>query len=112
MPQPTAQLRPPTASVRDSFLAAVLEFQAEGRDERTLADQDFDAYGEEEWRSSEGFERLVAAIQAEVVKEAPRPPGRVPQTTLWWTQGEIYYGRLHIRHRLTPALLEVGGHIG
>lgn len=111
MPHATAQLRPPTAFLRDSFLASVLEFQAEGRDERTLADQDFDAYGEG-WRSLEGFERLVAAIRAEATEDAPRLPGRVPQTTLWWTQGEAYYGRLHIRHRLTPALFEVGGHIG
>jgi GNAT superfamily N-acetyltransferase len=36
----------------------------------------------------------------------------VPATTPWWMSGVDYLGRLAIRHRLTPLLLEVGGHIG
>jgi predicted acetyltransferase len=36
----------------------------------------------------------------------------VPSTTLWWDEGEAYLGRIAIRHRLTPHLREVGGHIG
>jgi predicted acetyltransferase len=36
----------------------------------------------------------------------------VPCTTLWWIDGSTYLGRIAIRHRLTPALREVGGHIG
>lgn len=106
-----AHLGPPTADVRESFVKAVSEFRAEGRDERTLADQEFDQVGEG-WETPEGFTRLVAAIRAEALTDAPRPPGRVPQTTLWWTCGNQYYGRLDIRHRLTSALLEVGSHIG
>lgn len=105
------QLVPPTADVRESFVEAVSEFRAEGRNERTLVDQEFDQVGEG-WETPEGFARLVAAIRAEALEDAPRPPGRVPQTTLWWTRGDQYYGRLDIRHRLTPELLEVGGHIG
>jgi predicted acetyltransferase len=38
--------------------------------------------------------------------------GYVPGTTLWWADGDEYLGRLTIRHRLTPSLLQVGGHIG
>jgi predicted acetyltransferase len=33
-------------------------------------------------------------------------------TTLWWVQDGRFLARLAIRHRLTPALAKVGGHIG
>ena len=36
----------------------------------------------------------------------------MPATTMWWADGDEYLGRLTIRHRLTPSLLMVGGHIG
>lgn len=92
-------------------MEAVAEFRAEGRDGRTLADQEFAQVGSD-WASPDGFARLVAAIRAEALEESPRPAGHVPQTTLWWVRGDHYYGRLSMRHRLTPGLLEVGGHIG
>lgn len=41
-----------------------------------------------------------------------RPAGFVPSTNLWWIDGRTYLGRIQIRHRLTPHLREVGGHIG
>lgn len=31
---------------------------------------------------------------------------------MWWADGEQFLGRLAIRHRLTPALETMGGHIG
>lgn len=40
------------------------------------------------------------------------PPGRVRHTFLFGWSGEHLVGRVSIRHDLTPALLEVGGHIG
>ena len=39
-------------------------------------------------------------------------PGRVPATMLFAVVGEEIVGRVHIRHELTPALLEEGGHLG
>ncbi len=45
-------------------------------------------------------------------EETPRPAGFVPSTELWWIDGETFLGRVGIRHRLTPNLLETGGHIG
>jgi predicted acetyltransferase len=36
----------------------------------------------------------------------------VPCTTLWWVDGPAHLGRIAIRHRLTPWLREVAGHIG
>ena len=106
-----AHLGPPTPDVRESFVAAAAEFQAEGRDGRTRVDQDFDAYGVD-WATPEGFARFVTAVRKEALEETARPVGRVPETRLWWTRGSEYYGRLDVRHRLTPALLDVGGHIG
>ena len=36
----------------------------------------------------------------------------VPSTAFWYVSGEYYLGTLVIRHRLTPELAEVGGHVG
>ncbi len=45
-------------------------------------------------------------------KTTPRPEGYVPATEMWWVEGETFLGQITIRHRLTPHLLEAGGHIG
>lgn len=39
-------------------------------------------------------------------------PGWVPATMLFAVVGDEIVGRVHIRHELTPGLLEEGGHIG
>jgi predicted acetyltransferase len=36
----------------------------------------------------------------------------VPSTIFWYAAGEHYLGTLVLRHELTPALAEAGGHIG
>jgi predicted acetyltransferase len=90
------------------------EFRAEGRG----SDDDQSAVGRylrertADFTNDEAFERFVAAVRAERVEETPRPPGYVPDTELWWVDGDEFIGRIGIRHRLTPTLLEVGGHIG
>lgn len=40
------------------------------------------------------------------------PAGWVPATYFWMVEGEEFLGEICIRHRLTEALLEFGGHIG
>jgi predicted acetyltransferase len=41
------------------------------------------------------------------------PHAWVPQTTYWYMAGRVHLvGSSSIRHRLTPALEDVGGHIG
>ncbi|MEE4276794.1 MAG: GNAT family N-acetyltransferase, partial [Thermoleophilia bacterium] len=102
-----------------SFLAALEEYQAEGRHlelpAAALADP-------------AEFARYVAALRAEVARPGeadryvaalagsapPTPPdgGYSPQTTLWWVRGDDYLGRLAIRHHLTEGLLREGGNIG
>jgi len=54
----------------------------------------------------------VENLVADTREGAPRPAGYVPSTHLWWVEGDEFLGRVHIRHRLTPFLREVGGHLG
>jgi predicted acetyltransferase len=104
----------PDVNVHRSFLAAMAEFQAEGR----AAEADDSMVGGEirrwsaDWHDPATFAAYTAALRADALEETPRPDDWVPCTTLWWVDGDDYLGRLAIRHRLTPHLLEEGGHIG
>jgi predicted acetyltransferase len=108
------QLLPPDDRFRESFSAAMDEFRAEGRGGPT----DFTVIGAylrerpEPGTSPAAFEAFTAAIRAQALEDTPRPAGWVPDTELWWVAEEEFLGRIGIRHRLTPMLREVGGHIG
>lgn len=106
-------LVPPTFRLRRSFAAALAEFMAEGRG--SVNDQSvigrYIREGANEL-DDESFGRFVDGIRAERLEETPRPEGYVPGTELWWVEGDEFFGRIGIRHRLTPMLLEMGGHIG
>jgi predicted acetyltransferase len=113
-PVPVAELLRPTTQVRESFVAAMAEFRAEGRgapEDRTMIGVEIRDHGST-WHTPEGFARYVTSLRAEADEDTPRPAGIVAATTLWWIDGADYLGRLAIRHRLTPRLLEGGGHIG
>ncbi|GAA2755659.1 GNAT family N-acetyltransferase [Actinopolymorpha rutila] len=104
----------PTPAVRVSFLQAMQEFLTEGRgtvEDNSMIGREFREYAAV-WSTPDGFAAYVADLRAAGREETPRPNGFVPSTTLWYVDGEEYLGRLAIRHRLTPFLLEVGGHIG
>jgi predicted acetyltransferase len=60
----------------------------------------------------EAFADFVARLRADALEESPRPEGFVPATALWIVHDGEFVGSLQIRHRLTPFLLEEGGHIG
>lgn len=103
-----------TPRVRESFLAAMREFEDEGRggvgDDSMLGE---DLRGRSpQWMTVGGFADYVRDVVAEALEDSPRRPGWVPCTTLWHVDGEEYLGRLALRHRLTPHLRERGGHIG
>ena len=108
------QLKPPDPRLRDSFAAAMDEFRAEGRG---VAD-DHSEIGhylrdrQEAWSSDEAFRAFAEEVRAKRLEETPRPVGYVPGTELWWVEDDEFLGRVGVRHRLTPALLEIGGHIG
>jgi predicted acetyltransferase len=104
----------PTTAVHASFLTAMAEFRAEGRGgaaDRTMVGQEIDTYAST-WEAPAGFSSYVSWLRDQALNEARRPAHMVPSTTLWWTDGPEYLGRLAIRHRLTRHLLDVGGHIG
>jgi predicted acetyltransferase len=64
------------------------------------------------WSSQPSFEAFTQEVVAQRLEETPRPSGFVPDTELWWVEGDEFLGRIGIRHRLTPALRELGGNIG
>lgn len=90
----------PTVALRESFLAALAEYHAEGRHHHLDINQlthDFAAY--------------ITKLAARANPNTPHTPRRVPSTTYWYTNGADDLGRLSIRHYLTPAITHVG-HIG
>ncbi|GAB3810717.1 GNAT family N-acetyltransferase [Kribbella italica] len=104
-------LTEPTVAVHRSFLAAWDELGPE--EQRWMGAHALD----EDWTRTQAedpaeFARLVGRIRSESDERTELPPGLVHQTVLWFTDGDEWLGRLSIRHELTPALLELGGHIG
>src|SRR5262245_60743207 len=89
----------PSVDYETSYLAAVREFQKEGRysdvDVRLVAD-DFAAF----------VERLL--------RRATDDPGegRVRETIFWLIDEGEFIGRVSIRHQLNARLEKLGGHIG
>lgn len=104
------QLTLPDVRFHASFLAAVKEFtDVGGMDPKSLLAQEIEEYGDSWWDPAV-FAAYVGRLLAE--RERPRREGWVPATTLWYVEGETFLGRISIRHKLTPFLLERGGHIG
>lgn len=101
----------PDVRVQASFLDAMKEFVDEGADERSLLLHEMEEYATT-WHRPDVFASYVERLNAEPLEETPRIEGWVPNTTLWYVDGDIFLGRLAIRHRLNPFLREVGGHIG
>jgi predicted acetyltransferase len=99
-----AELVVPDRRYHASFSAAVSEFLTEGLNP--------DHY-RPELQDPATFEDWLTILADEGRPDAkPRFEGWVPQTTLWWVDGDDYIGRVAIRHRLTEPLLQFGGHIG
>ena len=117
--RPAPRLATPSREAHVSFLEALAEYHAEGLHLELPAEQLSDP---------DEFARYVAAVRAGVerpgepdfylaelrgeVPPGPWPDGYVPQGVYWWLAGDQFLGRLSIRHRLTPHLLEEGGNIG
>ncbi|HEX6469799.1 MAG TPA: GNAT family N-acetyltransferase [Streptosporangiaceae bacterium] len=102
------ELIDPTARLRTSFLAAIAEFRADRDYPVPWFVEDVDAAA---LVDPAAFDAYVARLLGERTQAGVRP-GFVPMTTLWWADGERFLGRLAIRHRLTEALWDIGGHIG
>jgi predicted acetyltransferase len=104
----------PTTSLQASYLEGWAEFAAEGRG----LPEDHSALGFEAerfadtWDTALGFAAFVDFLIKSGLEETPRADDWVPQTTFWYVEGDRYLGSIRVRHRLTPFLLEEGGHIG
>jgi predicted acetyltransferase len=97
----------PDVRFHKSYVAAFHEFHAAGAQRSPFVQHEL------EWiEAPEAFAAFVAELRADPLPDTPRPEWKVPQTTLWWADGDEFVGRLAIRHRLTPALRVLGGHIG
>jgi predicted acetyltransferase len=105
----------PDGRVQTSFLTAMKEFQAEGRggadDNHSMLGREIQLWGDR-WEDPDVFAEYVAWLRADALEGSSRPPGFVPATSMWWAAGDEYLARITVRHRLTPSLLLVGGHIG
>ncbi|MDA8263741.1 MAG: GNAT family N-acetyltransferase [Actinomycetota bacterium] len=108
------ELVPPTTAVQASFLAAMNELLLEGvgtSPDDSMVAREIKEFGSA-WRTSEGFSKYVERLLADARESTLRPSYLVANTTYWWIEEDRYLGRISIRHRLTPRLLEIGGHIG
>lgn len=85
----------PTTIVRDSYL--------HGETELAFEDGLSTAWIEDAAADFAGFVDRRRAV---------RQMWEVPATELWFVDGSDYIGTVVIRHRLTPALIREGGHIG
>jgi predicted acetyltransferase len=100
----------PGVEMRASFVAAMREFQAEGRggahDNSMVGNEIRDG----RWETPDTFGEFVADLRATATDDPG--PGRVRCTTWWWCEGMTYLGRIALRHELTDKLRQLGGHIG
>ncbi|MEU8227147.1 GNAT family N-acetyltransferase [Kribbella sp. NPDC048915] len=104
----------PSVAVHRSFLAAWDELEPgfeHWMGARSIA-RDEPEWTREQAADPAEFGRLVQAIRREAEPATELAAGMVHQTVLWFVDGVEFLGRLAIRHDLTPALTEVGGHIG
>jgi predicted acetyltransferase len=90
----------PDVAWRDSFLAALAEFQAEGQ----LLNLDRE-------RIAADFPGYVAELTREA-DPAHVGPDRVPGTILWLFDGGAFVGRVSIRQALNDHVRRIGGHVG
>ena len=93
----------PDPDFKDSYLAALKEYHAEGR----YLYQDID-------KLSADFDGFVKALRAE--KGYPHQPYQdwvepVPETVVWLVKDNEYIGTVDIRHRLNWHLEKWGGHV-
>jgi len=93
----------PDPFLHESFLQALVEYHREGRH----LDLTIDALSE-----PAAFAHYLDTVRADAHAETHRNTTRVPQTNLWWADGDQYLGRISIRHQLNAGLRRIGGHIG
>jgi predicted acetyltransferase len=102
-----AELVRPDVRYHASWIVGVAEFGAQPKDGGSDLLDDVAKLVDER-----AFRAMVERLRADELEETPRAADRVPATALWMVHHDEFVGFLQIRHRLTPFLLEQGGHIG
>ena len=99
------ELVTPSVKYKNSFIQAVIEYQAINADDRK------DIYKLKVDELQKNFSLYIEKLLSES-EGKNLPHGYVPQTTYWLIDNDEFIGRVSIRHRLTEHLLKEGGHIG
>ncbi|AKT50118.1 GNAT family N-acetyltransferase [Arsenicicoccus sp. oral taxon 190] len=105
------QLVAPTTRLHRSWLASLAEWGVDEHGER-VHQHGASLRPEDDAVDAAGFAAWVQRLRREADPAAERPRGHVPATNLWVTEGSDYLGAISLRHALSPALVEVGGHVG
>jgi predicted acetyltransferase len=90
------RLEQPSVALLPAFLAMAREFAAHGEPRYEAALHDPEVY-------LQRLARLAAGVNL--------PADRVPETTFWAVCGDQVLAVSRLRHRLTPTLEQIGGHI-
>lgn len=116
MPVSELFLVKPQMRYQKSFLAALREIQAERSQNPFSATMAENALDIEHLRDQKNFASYLQKLDSEARALEIMADGRVPNTTLWLIGkqvdgGEIFLGRLNVRHFLTAKLRDSFGHI-
>jgi predicted acetyltransferase len=96
------ELVAPAVVFRESYLEAMVEFQAEN----SIIFQKLDYYA-----VAQNFDKYVEVLLSHAEGQNLQADF-VSCTHLWLVEGRKFLGQVSIRHQLTPRLLHMGGHIG
>ena len=100
MVEQTTQLLEPTEELRGAYLDFMDDYAAAGEHE---------PYGSEGAR--EDFAGFVRRLRDQA-RGVGLPEGWVPNSSYWLVRGGRILGTCGLRHRLTEALRDYGGHVG
>ena len=100
-PRQTLELREPTEELREAYLDYIEDFQ-------NAAEESHERYVVE---AQCNFAAWVARCR-DAAAGRNVPEGYVPSTHLWLVCGGRILGEANLRHGLTRALADYGGHIG
>lgn len=102
MSEPQIQLIEPAEAYREEFAEVIQEFRAAGEMEQPPGSC---------WKDDDNFERYMRRVR-DYAKGQNLPEGWVPDSAFWLVRGRRILGVCDLRHRLTEALRDFGGHIG
>jgi predicted acetyltransferase len=93
-------LTEPSTQYKDQYIAALREFQHEGKH-----------LNEDVGRINANFDEFVQRAR-DLRDRSKVAPNLVPMTDYWLVEDGEFIGRLSVRHELNEFLLKFGGHIG